>query len=261
MSPAEAARACVPGFGPGEPAPQLRALAGGRSNRAFRVTGAAGDFVLRLGLPAEVACRLGVDREAEIAAQRAASAAGIAPRLVHADTHRGILVMEYIPGVEAPSGAAGDPGWRAGLAHLLGVLRGIPVPAGVPSVSLPERLLELHARLHAQDSGAADALVPAVEDGLRGWREAGAGAGAACLVHSDPNPANIIRRPDGRLVLLDWEYAHAGDPLEDAAAVGLPAEACGVDAARLDGVRRCQQALACVWEGLRAAAAGAAGSA
>ena len=261
MSPLEAAQAHVPGCGPGGVPPRLQALAGGLSNRAFRVTGAAGDFVLRLGLPAERARRLGVDRTAEIAAQRAAASVGIAPELVFADASQGILVMEFVHGVAPPAAGRCDAAWQADLLRLFRVLRAIPVPADVPLVSLPARLLELHARLRACDPAAALALAGAVADGLDGWRAAGVGHGAPCLVHSDPKPANILRRADGRVVLLDWEYAHAGDPLEDPAAAGLPAEACGVDAARLDGVRRCQQALALVWDALRAAATGAAGSA
>ncbi len=269
MTPLEAARAYVPGCGPGDASPRLQALAGGLSNRAFRVTGSQGDFVLRLGQPTKVAGRLGVDRQAEVAAQQAAAAAGIAPALVFADAERGILVMDYVPGAAPPPDWSCDAGWRAGLAQLLGVLRGIPVPPGVPSVALPERLLQLHARLRDCDPAAAAALAPTLDDGLRGWREAGAGSGVPCLVHSDPNPANILRRPDGRCVLLDWEYAHAGDPLEDLAAlaadsriaVALATGLDRVDAVRLAGVRRCQRALCRVWEALRVAATGAAGSA
>lgn len=269
MTPFEAAVAWVPGCGAGEAVPRLQPLTGGLSNRAFRVTSAAGDFVLRLGPPLPEAQRLGVDRDAEIAAQRAAAAGGIAPQLVLADPVAGILVMEYVAGEAPPPGWSGDAGWRTGFAALLAALRRLPVPPQVPPVSLPSRLLELHARLRALDPGAAAALAGAVEDGLRGWHAAGAGAGEACLVHSDPNPANVLRRPDGRLMLLDWEYAHAGDPLEDPAAIAadgrlaaeLLAGIAGVEPQRLAGVGRCQAALARVWAGLQAAATGAAGGA
>ncbi len=266
MTPLEAAGAYVPGCGPGAAPPRLQPLTGGLSNRAFRVTSAAGDFVLRLGLPLQWAQRLGVDRDAEIAAQRAAAAAGIAPALFRADPAAGILVMEYVAGEAPPPGWQADAGWRTGLVALLAALRRVPVPPQVPPVSLPSRLLDLHARLRVLDPGAAAALAGAVDDGLRGWRAAGAGEGATCLVHSDPNPSNILRRPDGRLVLLDWEYAHAGDPLEDPAALAadepLAAELLagidGADPRGLAGVGRCQAALDRVWAVLQSAATGAA---
>jgi thiamine kinase-like enzyme len=39
------------------------------------------------------------------------------------------------------------------------------------------------------------------------------------LFHSDPHHSNLIERPDGRLQLVDWEYAAVGDPLYDLACV------------------------------------------
>ena len=267
MTPLEAARAHVPGCGPGSPEPRLCELPGGLGNRALRVRGTAGAFVLRLGQPAALARRLGVDRRAEIAAQAVAAAAGIAPALQFADPDAGLLVMDYVDGEAPPPDWPADAGWCEAFAQLLRVLRGLPVPAAVPRVVLPERLLELHARLRDGDPAVAATLDDVVDDGLRGWREAGAGAGAGCLVHGDPNPANVLRRADGRLVLLDWEYTHAGDPLEDPAALAaeetraawLVAAIDGARPRRLAGIARCQLALARVWEALRRLETGAAG--
>jgi thiamine kinase-like enzyme len=39
------------------------------------------------------------------------------------------------------------------------------------------------------------------------------------LFHSDLHHSNLIERADGRLFLLDWEYAAVGDPLFDPACV------------------------------------------
>ena len=36
-----------------------------------------------------------------------------------------------------------------------------------------------------------------------------------CLVHVDPNPANALLGPDGRLRWVDWEYSGWGDPALD----------------------------------------------
>jgi aminoglycoside phosphotransferase (APT) family kinase protein len=44
------------------------------------------------------------------------------------------------------------------------------------------------------------------------------------LVHGDLTPGNILVREDGSLLLLDWEYAHAGGPWDDLAALCAAAE-------------------------------------
>lgn len=37
------------------------------------------------------------------------------------------------------------------------------------------------------------------------------------IVHHDVSPYNTVRRADGTLVVLDWDFARPGDPLEDLA--------------------------------------------
>jgi hypothetical protein len=53
----------------------------------------------------------------------------------------------------------------------------------------------------------------------RPWRRA---AGTALgpgqvIVHHDVSPYNTVRRPDGSLVVLDWDFARPGDRIEDLA--------------------------------------------
>lgn len=36
-----------------------------------------------------------------------------------------------------------------------------------------------------------------------------------CLVHGEFSLANLMLRPDGRVMVIDWEYAHIGDPRMD----------------------------------------------
>lgn len=56
-------------------------------------------------------------------------------------------------------------------------------------------------------------------DPAKPWRRA---PGARLLkgqviVHHDVSPYNTVRRPDGSLVVLDWDFARPGDPIEDLA--------------------------------------------
>lgn len=51
------------------------------------------------------------------------------------------------------------------------------------------------------------------------WRRAEAGAltPGQVIVHHDVSPYNTVRRDDGSIVVIDWDFARPGDPLEDIA--------------------------------------------
>lgn len=51
------------------------------------------------------------------------------------------------------------------------------------------------------------------------WRRAPGGplSPGQVLVHHDVSPYNTVRRDDGSLVVLDWDFTRPGDPLEDLA--------------------------------------------
>lgn len=58
-----------------------------------------------------------------------------------------------------------------------------------------------------------------VADPQEPWRRAPGALLAAgeVVVHHDVSPYNTVRRPDGSLVVLDWDFARPGDPLEEVA--------------------------------------------
>jgi hypothetical protein len=58
-----------------------------------------------------------------------------------------------------------------------------------------------------------------VADATKPWRRApGSVLGPGrVVVHHDVSPYNTVRRPDGSLVVLDWDFARPGDPIEDLA--------------------------------------------
>jgi hypothetical protein len=58
-----------------------------------------------------------------------------------------------------------------------------------------------------------------VVDPARPWRRAAGTSLRAdqVIVHHDVSPYNTVRRQDGSLVVLDWDFARPGDPIEDLA--------------------------------------------
>jgi hypothetical protein len=56
-------------------------------------------------------------------------------------------------------------------------------------------------------------------DPAKPWRRAPASVlrPGQVIVHHDVSPYNTVRRSDGSLVVLDWDFARPGDPIEDLA--------------------------------------------
>ncbi|WP_157371656.1 phosphotransferase [Angustibacter sp. Root456] len=56
-------------------------------------------------------------------------------------------------------------------------------------------------------------------DTAKPWRRAPGGSlgDGQVVVHHDVSPYNTVRRDDGSLVVLDWDFARPGDPIEDLA--------------------------------------------
>jgi aminoglycoside phosphotransferase (APT) family kinase protein len=271
MIPSQAL-AAVPGSGAG-PAPQITALAGGLVNRAFRVETVAGVFVLRLNAPKPLSELLGIDRRAEVAAQRLAGATGLAPRVIAVSPDHAFQVCEFVAGGTAGALELASPPGMARLGATLRRLRALPAPATLRGADLIARTRRLVRLAAAREPGAAPALLAALAAAEAGWIAAGKGR-QPCLVHSDPNPGNVVLAAGaGAAMLLDWEYAHVGDPLQDPAAwlQACPAlrgqehellRACGLegeaDPGMLAGLSAVYAALGFAWSRLVENAAGVA---
>ncbi len=134
-------------------------------------------------------------------------------------------LMERISGTAIARKVLTDPGLAAARAKLPGELAEqlarihaitpkkaklpLPVPKHSPG---PLALMQARAALDALNES-----LPALELGLR-WLQANSPPkGRVTLVHGDFRIGNFMVTPDGLSGLLDWEFAHFGDPLEDVA--------------------------------------------
>lgn len=195
----------------------VRPLAGGVTNRSFRVTTRAGRFVVRLGTAFDAL--LAVDRRGEIAAQRLAAAAGLAPPIEVEDAASGLLVTRHVEGRVWTAADFTRPEALDRLGERLRRLHDLDV-AGAPGLVR----LDPRARAHeyvrhivAEAPAERAALEGLLAEAERRCDQAGPGVRSATLVHSDLNGANLV---DGeRLWLIDWEYAALADPLHDVACI------------------------------------------
>lgn len=203
-------------------------MIGSGLNRLRRIATPDGRQVERIWHPGALA-ELGADMHMEVAAQRLAAQHGLAPPVLAFEPAARLMRMPWI------EGAPLEPDWprraarRAAMRDVLERLRAVPA-ASLPPLDLPARVQRLHARLAVRDAARAAAHSAAVEGALAAWRcasqatPARAGGAAPCLVHGDLVPGNVLVRGDGSLLLLDWEYAHAGGPWDDLAALCATAE-------------------------------------
>jgi thiamine kinase-like enzyme len=186
----------------GEPTAEAVPLSGGITNHNFRVTLAGVQYMMRVH--GSNTALLGIDRSAERIASESAAQLGIAPEVVAA-MEEGMLTR--FVACEQPG--AGEIGER--VAELAGALRAfhdcgvrLPVRFWVPD------LLRDYARIARERAAVLPAAFEQTVAIVR--RIAGALAREQerpC--HNDLLPGNIIRdSADGRLLIVDWEYAGMG---------------------------------------------------
>lgn len=189
-----------------EPTP----LAGGITNHNFVVDDHARRYVVRVGSDILVH---GVVRANELAASRAAHAAGLAPAVVHAEP--GILVLEFIDGRTLTPEDVRDP---ANLDRLVDLAhrchRDVPQHLRGPAAMfwVFHVVRDYAHTLRTGRSRHVGALPGLLEQARR--LEAAVGPIEVVFGHNDLLAANLL--DDGRrLWLLDWEYAGFNSPLFD----------------------------------------------
>jgi thiamine kinase-like enzyme len=183
-------------------------LDGGITNRNFRVNFGGTDYVVRL--PGKRTALLGIDREAECIANKAAAGLGIAPRVAALLEDPSCLVTAFIPAREMTLDELRTPEAIAEVAHDLRMLH--DSGTDLPSTFDPFRLVERYA-----ETGRANGSEPPDEyDGALAAARSiqatidGQADHEPVPAHNDLLTANFLRN-GGRIQLIDWEYAGMGD--------------------------------------------------
>jgi thiamine kinase len=195
----------VPGTGPVE----MHRSGGGLVNETYRVLRDGTAYALRVA--AANPYELGVDRHWERQVLEAACAAHLAPAVEHFDPARGVLITRWQAGQSWTAAAVRRPANIRRMAGLMRRIHALPVPTPARLMP-PAKWIDYYSS--GAHSGAAAALRPAAA--LRLEMLARLPVEAPALCHSDLHPLNLIDR-GASLILLDWEYAHASDPLWDLA--------------------------------------------
>ncbi len=185
-------------------------LSGGLTNHNFLVTDDTGRFVVRLG---HDIAEHQVMRFNELAAGKAAHAAGISPRIVHAQ--EGVLVMDYIASKTLTPEDARDPVCLERIVELIRRCH-VEVPKylrGAALVFWVFHVIRDYGWTLREGGSSHLAILPDLQARADQLEQA---VGPIDLVfgHNDLLAGNLL--DDGkRMWLIDWDYAGFNSPLFD----------------------------------------------
>jgi hypothetical protein len=220
----------------GRPVLALDAVRGGGNNRLFRLATSDGDFAVKLDPAPDTVPRDRLGTEFGALEFLARMGVGTVPRPIARDSGAGVGIYEWIAGgpVEAPGGAEID----AALAFAATLKRlsaetdaAVLKPASEPCFAADDLTDQIERRLarleSVDDPGLQDYLANALIPRYQALRDAMAAAYAGhgwstaaplneterTLSPSDFGFHNAIRRTDGTIAFIDFEYFGWDDPV------------------------------------------------
>ncbi|MGW4798268.1 phosphotransferase family protein [Nonomuraea sp. NPDC004297] len=208
-------------FGPGAAVESRVRLPGGASRETWALDVATPDggrheLILRLDSPGG-APETGAGLAAEARLMRAAAGAGVpVPRIIAGgETY---ILMTRVPGETIPRRILRDDAYAAARPRLarqcgqtLAAIHRMPLSA-LPAPARPAEDPLLSWREVLDQLGEPHPVFELALRRLAGTRPRGR---RPTVVHGDFRNGNLIVGPEGIRAVLDWELAHAGDPLED----------------------------------------------
>jgi len=214
----------------------LAPISGGACQENFRVELAVDGEPMVMALRSDARTSLpgSIGRTVEYALIRAAHAAGVptpAARWLTQDLLRpgaAAYFMDWVDGQAIGARVARHPGLESARAVLPTQLaEGLVRIHGITPASHPDLPVSRAPFTKEADPARAtlqfvrsimDSLPhkrPACELVYRWLVENAPPPGPVTLVHADIRTGNFMVRPDGLAAILDWEFAHWGDPMED----------------------------------------------
>lgn len=186
-------------------ASQIIALPQGLTNQGYLLSLPHGQYVLRIAATNSQA--LDINRDAEYCIHALLESYQLAPKIYYRANDNSYWLREYVEGTVLTPQDLNLDTLRQMAAYLCRIHR-LATPTDLPEINIQAKLLHYQQQLNPQANRLANSA-----GSLSAQR------GKLALCHMDPTPANWILMNNGKLMLLDWEYAGLGNPLWDIAAL------------------------------------------
>ncbi|MBA3427446.1 MAG: phosphotransferase family protein [Actinobacteria bacterium] len=219
----------------GEPVERAVLLAGGASKEAWAVDAGGRELLIRRAAGGVIhQGTLSLAHEFEVLSAAYETGVKVPEPIAYLGEIEGreAFVMARVPGetigrriVKRP-----PPGLDVQLAEELAKIHAIP-PGRLPFLEQGDQVTRFYAELDSIDEPH-----PAIELGLLWVKERLPKPRELTVVHGDWRIGNIAVDENGIVAVLDWEFAHLADPIEDLAWPLVRAWRFGVDDRHLGGI-------------------------
>ena len=187
----------------------ILSIKGGLTNQNYLIVSGGVELLLRLNNTAK---SLGIYRDEELAIHQHMAKAGLTPAVRYHSSELNYWVRDFILGT--PLAAAPSSEDLRAVTEVLSTVHAQRPRANLHTLDVQAAC----AQYLAQCDGHSEAVIRLKEEVSQ---LVPIPADDACLCHLDPLPANWLRDSEGKLWLLDWEYAALAHPSLDYAALQL----------------------------------------
>lgn len=205
----QVAREAVEVIWPGQGA-VVEVLSGGLTNANFKITVGSEQFALRV--QSQNAGVLDINREAEEAAARLSAVVGVGPEVVASLPERNVLVTRFVHGRMPEVAEMREPGVIDRVAKLFRTLH--DSTQSIPGEFDPFSVCRKYGEL-LREQGLHGGPAHALGERLAARIEAAVDFEYKVPSHCDAAWLNFIEGDDGKLWLIDWEYAGMSDWKQD----------------------------------------------
>lgn len=188
---------------------RIAELSGGITNQNYRVDTGGASYVLRVC--SESAGALGISRDHEHACSQIAAELGIGAEVVRYQPEDGILVVEFLDAKPIPAEKAQEP---ETLKRIVETIRLVHEGPAFPGRFWPFDTVRDYHRRSLENGVRFPETLPEVFEQMRRMETALSGARKSVPCHNDLLAANFLAG-EGKIWLIDWEYAAMGDPFFD----------------------------------------------
>jgi thiamine kinase-like enzyme len=206
---AEVARRAVAALWPNQES-RMEVLSGGLTNANFKVAVPDGTYAVRV--QSQDTETLAIDRRAEEAASRGAAAVGVAPAVISALPELGVFVTEFIVGRQPTESDMREPDMLERVVKQIKRLHtsGTVIPATFDPVQVVKHYVSVAGERDYADQDAITALTPVLErvERVLDYR-------FDTPSHCDLMYVNVLEDLDGKVWIIDWEYAGMTDWRQD----------------------------------------------